>query len=115
MTFKHINFYDSPVMLQMERDAISKGLFKTAASEVEDIVKKASFKKESYEPSEDLFNDIVKLADGLRKRGFAEDAENLENRLLEYKVAETHLYRAIDEDGDDIIGFAHPDGEAKVG
>ncbi len=110
MTFKHINFSDSPVMRELEKIARAKGEFNS--SSVESVVKKVAAskpkKKVSYEPSEDLMQDILKLADGLRAKGFEKQADSLETKFLDYKKAETHLYRAIDEDGEDVIGFAHP-------
>lgn len=108
---KHIKFTDSPVMRELERQAIKKGTFKF--DEVEEIVKKASAKK-SYAASGNLQNDLLKLASGLRDKGFAKEADALENKIFIRKNAETHLYRAIDEDADDVINFAHPDGDAKV-
>jgi hypothetical protein len=109
MTFKHINFSDSPVMRELERIAKAKGEVNAPPS-VESVVKKvaASKKKASYEPGEDLMQDILKLADGLRARGFDKQADSLETKFFDYKKAETHLYRAIDEDGEDVIDFAHP-------
>lgn len=102
MTFKHnINFLDSPVMRELERHAISKGIIKLAP-----ITKEASVK--SLDPTDDLLIDLFKLADGLKEKGFNKAAESLEDKVLAFKMAETHLYRVIDEDGEDLIGFAHP-------
>jgi len=106
MTFKHGKFSDSPVMRQLERVAIKKGMFKP-----EEIVKKASI---SLEPSEDLFSDILKLANSLRDRGFEKEANELEDNIITYKTAETHLYKAIDETGEDLLEFAHPNGSVKM-
>lgn len=110
MTFKHIKFSNSPVMRELERLSISKGEFKP-----EVVVKEVAMKKVSFVPTNDLDNDILKLAEGLRSKGFEKDAEALEAKFVLYKEAGTHLYRAIDEDGDDLIDFAHPDGEVRVG
>jgi len=110
MTFKHINFLDSPVMRELERISKAKGEFNS--SSVESVVKKVAAskpkKKVSYKPGKDLMQDILKLADGLRAKGFEKQADSLETKFFDYKKAETHLYRAIDEDGDDVIDFAHP-------
>ena len=110
MTFKHINFLDSPVMRELERISKAKGEFNS--SSVESVVKKVAAskpkKKVSYKPGKDLMQDILKLADGLRAKGFEKQADSLETKFFDYKKAETHLYRAIDEDGEDVIDFAHP-------
>jgi len=57
---------------------------------------------------------ILTLCAKLRKEGFDKQANALENKFMSYKMATTHLYRAIDEDGEDVINSAHPDGEVKV-
>ena len=57
---------------------------------------------------------IMLLCSKLRKSGFEKQADNLENKFLLYKAADVHLYRAHDEDGEDVIEFAHPDGDHKV-
>lgn len=57
---------------------------------------------------------ILSLCVKLRSEGFEKQAENLENKFLLYKAATTHLYRVFDEDGEDLINAAHPDGEVKV-
>ncbi|HVI41789.1 MAG TPA: hypothetical protein VM577_14145 [Anaerovoracaceae bacterium] len=111
MTFKHVNFYDSPVMRELERQAVKKGTFKSKP--VDEVVKTASPRK-SFVPTDDLQSDLLKLAEGLRERGFVKEADDLESKIFIRKQAETHLYRAIDEDGEDILEFAHPDGDARV-
>lgn len=108
---KHINFDDSPVMRELARQAVKNGTIQTES--VSDIVKKASATK-SYQPTGDLYTDLFKLASGLRDRGFVKEADGLEDKILIMKQAESHLYRAIDEDGEDLLDFAHPDGDAKV-
>ncbi len=106
MTFKHGKFSDSPVMRQFERVAIKRGMVKP-----DEIVKKAS---PALEPSNDLFSDIFKLANTLRDRGFEKEANELEDNIIIFKTAETHLYKAIDETGEDLLEFAHPKGSVKM-
>lgn len=65
-------------------------------------------KKLSLEPSDNLYGDIAKLAEALRRKGFEKQADELDRKSL-YVTADTHLYRAIDEDAEDLINFAHPD------
>lgn len=106
MTFKHGKFSDSPVMRQLEIVAIKRGMVTP-----DKIVKKAS---PTLEPSSDLFSDIFKLANTLRDRGFEKEANELEDNIINYKTAETHLYKAIDETGEDLLEFAHPKGSVKM-
>ncbi len=109
MTIKHINFSDSPVMRGLERNAIKNKTFQPKA---EEIVKQASLNK--YASTNNLYNDMFILASGLRQSGFLKEAEILENKIIICKQADTHLYRAIDEDGEDLIDFAHPDGSVHI-
>lgn len=111
MTIKHINFDDSPVMRELEKQSIKNGTIELES--VADIVEKTSGTK-AYQPTGDLYTDLFKLANGLRDRGFVKEADQLEDKIILSKQAESHLYRAIDEDGDDVLEFAHPDGDASV-
>lgn len=103
MIFKHKLLTDSAVMKEFEKIAISKGMAKA-----EVLSKMASDESVNLIPSKDLIIDMLNLAEGLRSKGFEKDAESLESKVLAYKKAETHLYRAIDEDADDMLEFAHP-------
>lgn len=102
MIFKHKKLSESVVMREFEKVAIAKKMVKV---EEPIITKEASA---SYQPSNNLIDDMLKLANGLRSRGFEKDASSLEEKVLTYKLAETHLYRAIDEDAEDMLEFAHP-------
>src|SRR6266404_8257204 len=103
MIFKNRPLTDSVVMQEFERIAISKNMVKP-----EIISKQASDNTVKLEPTKDLIIDMLNLAEGLRVKGFDKEAESLEGKVLAYKTAETHLYRAIDEDADDMLDFAHP-------
>ncbi len=61
-----------------------------------------------------VFSDLVKLADGLRSKGLTKQADGLEDKIYQLKQAETHLYKAFEEDGQDLLDFAHPDGSPTV-
>jgi len=99
MTFKHTSFYESPVMRELVRqDSANNPVIKNASDET----------KDPLAPGDDLVSDINKLAEGLRTKGFKKEAEELEHNLIIYKIAETHLYKAFDETGEDLINFAHP-------
>ncbi len=65
--------------------------------------------------SNSLDNKIVSLCSRLKEQGFSKYAENIEERFMLFKNAgATHLYRAHDEDGKDLIEFAHPEGDVKM-
>ncbi len=113
MTLKHIKFSDSPTMRELERLAAAKDEHKVAIASR--IVKKASAEPmQSHEPTDDLFADLINLAIGLRDHGMVKQAEELELKITNYKIADVHLYRAHDEDGDDVINAAHRDGEVTI-
>lgn len=61
-----------------------------------------------------IANSITTLCSNLRSKGFNKYADNLEQKFLTY-AANVHLYRAHDEDGEDIINAAHPDGDPNMG
>jgi hypothetical protein len=103
MSIRHIKFEESTIMRALERQAIEKGTFKN-----EPVIKKEA-STISLEPSNNLFADLLKLSEGLRTKGFSKEAEVLENKILAYKTAETHLYQVFSETGDDLLEFAHPD------
>ena len=68
----------------------------------------------AQEPS-DLTSQILNLSSALRRGGFEKHAEELEQKFVQYKTADVHLYRVHDEDGDDLVDRAHPDGDVNVG
>jgi hypothetical protein len=57
---------------------------------------------------------LLKLCSNLRQSGFEVYADSLEQKFLNLKLAEKHLYNTHDEEGKDLIEFAHPDGDHKV-
>lgn len=97
MTLKHIDFYDSPVMIELAKNAIKKGSVKPSVSDV--IGRVASTRK--YAATGDLFVDLIKLADGLRERGLVSDAIALEGKIVDYKRAS-------------IMDEAHPEGDVEI-
>jgi len=58
---------------------------------------------------------ILKLCCELRTKGFERHAASLETKFLALKTAKVHLYRAHDEDGEDLVHAAHPDGDVNMG
>lgn len=115
MTFKHIGFHESEVMRELERRAVKKGHFDLTPEEaVEAAAARVEKKAVSMEPTDDLKQDILKLASALRKQGYEQEASDIEKNFLFFKTAEVHLYHVHDEEGKDLLEFAHPEGEGKI-
>lgn len=102
MTLKHIDFFDSPVMRELGRQAVKNGTV------IEEIVKTAAeHKAPVYAPTGDLFKDLVLLASGLRDKGFTKEAQALEAKIVAYKRAEKEFSSELTN--------AHPDGDVEMG
>lgn len=103
MTLKHIDFYDSPVMRELARQALKDG---TVTPDVSSIVKAAALKKNAYAPTGNLLNDMTNLAVGLRRIGLVSKAEVLESKILAHKVS----IAAFDK----LLTESHPEGDVEV-
>jgi hypothetical protein len=57
---------------------------------------------------------LLTLCNKLRFTGFSKHADQLEKKFLMLKTAQTHMYRAHKETGEDLINSAHPDGDNKI-
>lgn len=125
MTYKSTKFHQSPVARSLEQLAIQKGLFKPQSEEKAPVVKIAAVQKAPKSFPERL----LKLCDGLRSQGFVSYANQLETQFLLMKKAESnlrselikqgsdeqvHLYNTHNEEGKDIIEFAHPEKNKKL-
>lgn len=75
--------------------------------------KVADVKVENHIPSS-LDEKLLILCEHLRQNGFDKYASNLEDRMLILKQADVHMYRVHDEDGEDLVDLAHPDGDAHM-
>lgn len=106
-----MKFEQSEVLRELERQAVKKGFFDPTEKE---IVQHAAKQIKKIEPTGNLFVDLCILADGLQARGYVKQANELAKKIALYKTAEVHMYRAIDEDGEDLLDFAHPDGDADL-
>lgn len=104
--------FDSETFRALERHAVKRGFFDS------EIVKQAADKAQEAEvPLEatgDLLQDLCKLADGLRSKGFDKQADTLERNILIYKSAASNLYDVTGETGEKLLDFAHPDGDVTV-
>ena len=100
---QHSKVYDDVEELLQEYPLLAFGLPDEEDEEEDD-----------YGPTENVADDVMTLARGLRNKGFTKEATDLEDKFLLYKTAETHLYRVFDEDGEDLIDFSHQDGDIEV-
>lgn len=107
MTFKHVKFEDSVVMRSLEKLAKEKGWVQP-----EKITKTASSKTD-LSPSANLMENVINLCSGLRQSGFHKHAEELEEKFMCYKQAQT-LYETSSEKGEDLVECAHAGGSHKL-
>lgn len=107
MTYKHIDFSSSPTMRSLTKVAQDKGWIKE-----EPIVKKAA-PTTDLNPTEDLTVNLLKLCNGLRTAGFEKQAEEIEEKFVNYKKASS-LYGVDGEKGEDLVHAAHPKGSHKL-
>ena len=114
------NLYQSEVYRELERQAVKNGFFKPTDTE---LVKLAAQEVELTEkvnrqidvsPSDDLIQDVARLAYAMRRKGFIAQAEDLEQKLVIYKTAENALYNVTNETNADFLGFAHRDGDVNL-
>jgi len=106
-TIKKLDSYDSSVLWNMAKIADDKGMIKPSISKIASTITKEA------KLGEDVIENIMILSSQLRKNGFDKYAEVLENKVMNYKRAE-HLYKAHNEEGEDVLNFAHPEGSVKV-
>ena len=112
------NLHSSELYREFERQAVKKGFFdqseeqrvKVAAAEValehvNDI---------STNVSEDLTQDVMRLATAMRKKGFEKQASDIEETLVTYKKASSALYDVTVDKNKDIFEFAHREGENQI-
>lgn len=109
---------ESVVLLNYAQKEYDLGNFRAS---VADVIKNAKnneaieAKGEDYTPSKDLFSNLLKLAAGLRARGFDEEASSLEGKIGLFKMAKQEKDDAIKKMIDDkLIDFAHKEGDVEV-
>lgn len=111
------NLYSSEVYRELERQAVRKGHFDPTP---EEIVAAAAEKVSQHQkinkvidttPSGDLIHDITRLAYAIRRKGFVSLAEDLEQKLMAYKVAETEYYNLKTDNPDFSIREKESDVE----
>lgn len=109
MTFKHVKFEDSAVMRSLERMAREKGLVPDEPARI----KTASAPDLDFPEGSTLMENILKLCAGLRHAGFEKHAQEVEEKFLAFKQAQT-LYETSSEKGEDLVDAAHPKGSHKL-
>lgn len=114
------NLYQSEVYRELERHAVKKGFFKPTDAELvklaaqEVAITQKINQPVDTSPSDDLIQDVARLAYAMRRKGFVTQAEDLEQKLVMYKTAENALYNVTQETNADLIGFAHRDGDVNL-
>lgn len=104
------NRTQSQLMQSFEKIASEKGLIKQEPfKKVSEVASKIS----NIKPTENLLENIMKLCSGLRAQGFNKYADDVEEKLVQYKKAQA-LYDVCKETGEDLIDFAHPKGSHKM-
>ena len=101
MTYKHIGFSDSIVMKELEKVAYRTNLVQNDP-EQEKVATKLT-------TTDDLFLDTITLATALRDNGFVKQAEKLEEKVLQYKIAskDDDKYNWWQETGSSLIDYSH--------
>ena len=114
------NLYKSEVYRELERRAVKKGFFEPTDEEKINIAaQKVESARKINAPvdtsiTNDLTLDIAKLALAMRRKGFIALAEDVEQKLMLYKVAESGLYNVTVEKNKDFIEMAHRDGDVDI-
>jgi hypothetical protein len=114
------NLYASEVYRELERQAVKKGSFKPTETELvklaaQEVVQTQQINREvETDPSDDLIQDVARLAYAMRRKGFINQAEDLEQKLVIFKQAESSLYNVTPESNRDFLDFAHRDGDVNL-
>lgn len=110
MTFKHVKFEDSAVMRSLEKLAKEKGLVDSRRASA---VKTASAPDLGFPQASTLMENVLRLCAGLRHAGFEKHAQDIEEKFMAFKKADT-IYETSKEKGEDLIDAAHPKGSHKL-
>lgn len=100
---KRYGFDDSPVMRELERLEVAKN-----------GADKFPVKKQASDNETDVLSKMFRLSKELRKAGRFKDAQSLDEKIVRYATSERHIYNTHGETGDDLIDFAHQDGDIEV-
>lgn len=114
------NLYQSEVYRELERQAVKKGFFKPTDAErvklaVQEVQQTQSINQEvDTSASDDLIVDVARLAYAMRRKGLVTQAEDLEQKLVMFKQAENAFYNVTKETNEDLMNFAHRDGDVNI-
>lgn len=114
------NLYASEVYRELERTAVRKGHFKPTEEQQIKIASQQVQQKEAINkpidatPSDDLVQDVARLAYAMRRKGYVAQADDLEQKLVIFKKAENSLYDVTPEKNKDFIQFGHRDGDVEI-
>jgi hypothetical protein len=106
------NVYQSELYREYERKAFKNGMIDKEKLILNSVAEKISIKKQGsvkidLKPSGSLENDILRLADGLRKKGYDENAECIEQNFMMFKKAESEFYNLNLESPEDFLNASH--------
>lgn len=114
------NLYQSEVYRELERQAVKKGFFKPTDAELvklaaQEVQQTQSINQEvDTSASDDLIVDVARLAYAMRRKGLVTQAEDLEQKLVMFKQAENAFYNVTKETNEDLMNFAHRDGDVNI-
>jgi hypothetical protein len=114
------NLYQSEVYRELERQAVKNGFFKPTDAELvklaaQEIQQTQSINREvDATPSNDLIVDVARLAYAMRRKGLITQAEDIEQKLVMFKQAENAFYNVTKETNEDLMNFAHRDGDVNL-
>lgn len=105
-TFKPANLQNSPTLRALARQALADGFISPAEKTL--ITKQAS----TVEKPQNLTEKILALTDALRSQGLNSYASVIEKQFLAMRktAANLHIYNVHNEEGKDLVEFAHPKG-----
>lgn len=99
----------SEIQRAFQKKAEAKGWVKN-----DSILKTASNKNYEYKPGFDISVDIAILSKELRSKGYEKYANELDAKVLEFKIAQKDLFKSDGEDALDLLEFAHQDGDVFI-
>lgn len=114
------NLYASEVYRELERQAVRNGHFKPSEEQqikvaAQRVEQQAEINKPiDVTPSNDLVQDVARLAYAMRRKGYVVQADDLEQKLVMFKKAESDLYNVTQEKNKDFIQFSHRDGDVEI-
>lgn len=115
-----MSYLSSETMREFHREAVKRGWAKSLDDTVREyessksISKVASDEKGFIGSSGDIFADVCVLSEMLRDKGYLKQAELLEKKALDYKIASTDFYKVHNYGVEQLLDLAHPEGDVEI-